>query len=263
MPNSGQWEASNNSRFKTPDEYRDYLYSDERMGVRTEIFINQSLPILAKASVGYGYYHVVTYQDLMPAKFQHMLEDAAERYPFLALDKIVDGVGTMNSHRLLHRLHSPGKRMRGQPFGLFRLDDDDLLTMDYFDQMAPHIRQDTIGQRVSLGRGITALYRDGKYENIRNAYRLMNSMGLLSVGVVDASGKLILPPDVAHNRSDSHGTVIVNSERQSWLWVRHAGQDTALREDGADLIMEELEQYTPTPENVDLAAMFPGVRFVR
>jgi hypothetical protein len=255
-PGSGAWVASNNSRFKTEDEYRDYLFSDERLATRARIFTELSIPALAKASRGYDYYHVVTYNDFLPAKYREALEEAALRYPFLILDKIVDGVGTMNAHRLLRRLYEPGGRERGEAFGLFRLDDDDLLASNYFTQMAAYVRPDMVGFQVSLGRGVTALHSAGGFTNFREAYAPMNSMGLMSVGQVDDAGLLVLPADASHNRSDRTNPVVLDSRELSWLWVRHNTQDTTLTFGDEDRTLLEMSRHPELSPDVDVAGLF-------
>lgn len=255
-PGSGAWVASNNSRFKTEEEYRNYLFSEERLDTRARIFTELSIPSLAKAAAGYDYYHVVTYNDFLPSKYRVALEECALRYPFLILDKIVDGRGSMNSHQLLHRLYGEGGRERGEAFGLFRLDDDDLLAGSYFEQMAKHVRPDMVGYQISLGRGVTALYDGDGFTNFREAYAVMNSMGLLSVGQVTADGKLVLPADASHNRSDRTNPVVLDSRRLSWLWVRHNTQDTTLTFGEEDKTLAEMNRHPALSPDIDPADLF-------
>lgn len=258
-PNSGAWVASNNSKFTSEDEYRAYLFSEERLSLRTKIFTEYSLPILASASSGYEYFHVVSYSDTLPAAYESALTDAAEEYPFVILNKYVGGHCTSNTHHVVARLFGPGgARSRGEAIGLFRLDDDDLVTADYFRRMAQHVREDNVGYQVSFARGITALYRDGLFENFRETYHPMNSMGLLSVGRVTATGQFELPKEVSHTRSDRANPVILDARHLAYLWVRHETQDTTLLYDGASKTVDEMNRFPVLGSDVDLKALFPS-----
>ena len=259
-PNSGAWVASNNSRFANEDDYRRYLFSDERLGLRAQIFIDYSLPILALASTGHSYYHVVSYSEELPTKYEKILEDAARRYPFLVLNKYVGGHCKSNTHHVAARLYNPetGDRARGEPIGLFRLDDDDLLSVEFFNRMATHIRPDNVGYQVTFARGVTALYKNGAFENMRESYHPMNSMGLLSIGRVTSTGQFELPREVAHNKSDRANPVILDSRHIGYLWVRHETQDTTLLFDGPSRTLDEMNRFPALPKDVDLPALFPA-----
>lgn len=259
QPNSTAWFASNNSQFKNEDDYREYLFSDVRLAPRIELFLNRSLPILARGSVGYAYYHVLSYSSLLPSQYRNLLIDAAERYPFLVLNEYVEGHCESNAHQLARRLFSTEHdgRISGEPIGFFRLDDDDLLSVNYFRDMSKHVTPENIGSRVTFGRGLTALYRDGNFENYREVYRPMIAIGLLEVGTVDRTGKVITPPDVPHTQSDRHGPVILDSRNISFIWTRHDNQDTALTYRSGGRTLEDMNSYPELSGEHELGRLFP------
>lgn len=230
-PHSPNWLASNGSRFRTPEEYRDYLYSAERLDVRCEIFFDLSLPQLQRSSEGLDYRHVVSYSDTLPAPYQERLENAEREFDFLVLDRHPGGASGNSLSSVASRMFGPNGSAGGPgtPFGLFRLDDDDLVSADYFQQMSTYITSANVGMQVSFGTGVTALFDGGRFFNPRVSYSALNSMGLLSVCVVDDAGALVRPVDASHNRSDRFNPVILDSRNISYLWVRHVTQDTSLR----------------------------------
>lgn len=256
-PKSSSWRATN-GRFSTPEEYEAYLYSDERLTVRCRIFLEQSLPQLEAAAKGYDLLHVVSYSGNMPRKFQRLLEEAAARYPFLVLDCHSDERRPTDLDALA-REHVGA----GGVYGTYRLDDDDLLTVDYFDQVAPYLRPENAGMQVSLASGFTALYRDGQYSNFRETYWPMLAIGLLSVCRVEADGSVVKPAHAPHHLSDRTNPVILDSRKPSYLWVRHLDQDTAM-DFGADealsKVMSSMARYPAAPYDTDIAAVFPSIK---
>lgn len=253
-PKSSSWRATN-GRFATPEEYEAYLYSDERLTIRCKIFLEQSLPQLEAASKDHDLLHVVSYSGNLPAKFQQLLEDAADRFSFLVLDRHSEGRRPTDIDALAReRLGGAGA------FATYRLDDDDLLTVDYFNQVAPYVRPENAGMQVSLASGLTALYADGKYSNIRETYWPMLAIGLLSICRFDTDGSLVKPAHAPHHLSDRTNPVILDSRKTSYLWVRHVDQDTAMDfnpDEARAKLVASMSRFPAVNEYVDLANLFP------
>lgn len=226
-PQSGAWKASNGSRFKTERDYRNYLFSDERLSNRIDIFINYSLPQLALASQGHHIAHLISYSELLPTKYEEMLQRAAEQYSFIVLERQQSGVPRVVLEDLCRKTLMDSSDPQ-QPFGIFRLDDDDLLPADYFEQNVPYIRSEFVGMQISLGEGISAIYQDGQFFNARKVYHPMLSIGYMSVHRFDADGIMSKIPAVPHSKSDRHYPVIMDSRKLGYFWTRHTEQDTVL-----------------------------------
>lgn len=246
-PQSGAWKASNGSRFKTERDYRNYLFSDERLSNRIDIFINYSLPQLALASQGHHVAHLISYSELLPTKYEEMLQRAAEQYSFIVLERQQSGVPHIVLEDLC-RQTLKGSSDPQQPFGIFRLDDDDLLPADYFEQNVPYIRSEFVGMQISLGEGISAIYQDGQFFNARKVYHPMLSIGYMSVHRFDADGIMSKIPAVPHSKSDRHYPVIMDSRRIGFFWTRHTEQDTVLGlvESDAQSRVESLKRHMNT-----------------
>ncbi|WP_367645854.1 glycosyltransferase [Paenarthrobacter ureafaciens] len=253
-PQSGAWVASNGSKM-TEAEYLEHLFSDERMEPRADVFFNYTLPMLALAAKGnYAYKHIVSYSDILPAKYQAQMEAAAERFPFLVLDKISTGGSGLNVAKTARALMAEQGLPLTSVFGSMRLDDDDILSADYFEQMAQYLTEAHVGYVVSLARGITALYEGGQFYYARDAVYPLHSKGHLSICQYDAAGNLLTPVGSSHNRSDRVNPVILDSRKFSHIWVRSVTQDTALYqlEQGRDgqlkRIYQDMESYPALSE---------------
>ncbi|QNN82267.1 hypothetical protein H3H54_14500 [Brachybacterium sp. Z12] len=217
QPGSTAWHASN--RFATQDEYRDYLFSAERLDPRMDIFLSMALPQLDLAARNYELRHVVSYSTLLPLPYQRQLEAAAHKYPWLVLDKVA-----------LRSPHvDPMSYAQAGMVGSYRLDDDDILPTDYFDRVTPYLTEAFTGMLVSLAAGLTAIYRDGGLYFTRRAYVPMIAIGLLSIHRKYEDGSIDSPPAAAHNYSDRAAPVILDSRKPGYIWVRHIEQDTNVR----------------------------------
>lgn len=266
-PNSGGWRASNGSRFSTVEDYQAYLFADERLDPRCEIFVNHSLPQLAIAAEHYDVAHVVSYSAHLPEKHQRILEDAAEKFPFLVLDRCEGGTPTITPLTIARREFRSVDRPAGASpaFAIFRLDDDDLLPVDYFEQMTPYVRPENAGMMVSLGEGATALFIDGSYYNVRKCYAPMIAIGLLSICQFQANGDLLQPRGHAHNFSDRKNPVILDSRKLGFLWTRHASQDTSLgwgereTDDMHDVIRRYMDKYPAASLDDGFGEAFPVI----
>ena len=257
-PRSSSWKATN-GRFTTPEAYEAYLYSDSRMGVRCKIFIEHSLPQLEEASRGHDIFHVVSYSANLPRKYQDQLEAAAQRYPFLGLDRHEDGRIPTDLDGIAQAYFA--ERPFDIPvYGTYRLDDDDLLSADFFDQMAQHMRPDNIGMQVSLAAGFTALYEDGVYSNVRETHWPMLAIGLLQICGLDDTGLPVKPIHAPHHLSDRSNPVILDSRKPSYLWVRHVDQDTAMdftKELARANVLTQMAKYKEPGIDVNIREVFP------
>lgn len=264
-PDSPNWLASNGSRFKTAAEYREYLYSEERLDVRCEIFLDISLPQLQLASEGLDYRHVVSYSDTLPVKYQELLEQAERDFAFLVLDRHSAEGSTNSVLGVAREMFGPvgPPHLAGRAFGWFRLDDDDLLAADYFMQMRDYVTDANAGMQVSLGKGVTALLQDGAFYNPRVTNHPLIAIGLLNVCKFDSRGGLVRPVDAPHNRSDRFNPVILDSRKVSYFWLRHVSQDTALSgpetsaADQSARTLQDMSRFPRVRSMDELSSAFP------
>ena len=257
LPESRAWRATRD--FANPSEYRDYLFSDERLSPRADVFFNLSLPLLDQARKDHQYRHILSFSDELPAKYQLKVEEAAERYTWLILDRHVAGIGAHNADRVARNL----MRGRGENegvYGTFRLDDDDLLPLNYFDRMDRLMGKFSVGMYVSLGAGITAIQQCGKFWNARKVVQRMFSAGLMSVSRLNADTTVTRPLNyLSHHLADERAPVIVDSREPGFFWTRTILQDTSFSRDKMDYERLNLElRHLPVAEkSLDVLPYFP------
>lgn len=181
----------------------------------------------------------------MPEVYQQKIQEAAEIYPFLILDRHVNGQGSVNPYRVAYDAAKDSST-----FAFYRLDDDDLLSTDFFDQTAKYVSPHFAGMRVSLAQGITALFDGQHFSEFRSSYHPMIAIGLLDIYGLSPNGSMIRPPDAPHNRSDRYGSIIVNAEKPSYFWTRHIGQDTSYQSANAmEDVLNALDKFPSLAPN--------------
>lgn len=253
QPGSTAWHASNKTRLSTPVDYRNYLFSPERLEPRMDIFLTMTLPQLDLAARGHNLRHVVSFSTYLPGKYRKQLEAAAEQYPWLVLDPCAVGEFPTDP------LELAGVGM----VGAYRLDDDDILPADYFDRMSPFVTEAHAGMFASLASGITAIYRDGQLQFTRYSYVPMIAIGFLAIHEKRSDGTLVSPPPASHNLSDRAAPVILDSRAPGYIWVRHLEQDTNLHaanlpvEKRLQSLVKYLGERPPATDRAEFDRYFP------
>ena len=257
VPESASWRASNEQSGLSEGEYRDYLYADERLSLRTDIFLNHTVPILELAAKDFNVKHIVSFSESLPQNFKSRLHEAAEKYEVLYLDELPDGDnGWTAVRRYMQTTGFAGT------FGRYRLDDDDVLSAHYFRTTAKYVRQEFEGMLVSMPLGIEAVYVDGQFFHLREAHTPMNSMGLMSICAVKEDGTVVEPQSGPHDKSDRFAPVILDASQMGYLRAIHAGQDNAMRHEPSVVMARLMENMASFPPFTDVAAFesaFPTV----
>lgn len=235
-PGSTAWKLSKLSE----EEYLSSLYSDVRLESRFDIFFNKAMPLYSKMAGGRFYRHIIQYSSKMPKKWRDRLVNESSKYPFVVLCE-------------LGRDPLPipyGNSLRGCPSGvlaMFRVDDDDLLSIDYLDSLSKYAKKEFIGMAVNFGSGLVASYEAGKYQDFRLCHRPFLALGMAFIGYFDSvANRVSLPSGGNHMFMDKHMPTVVDSKKPMFVWTLHREQDTRLDaklRDGKTKIQSVLNQY--------------------
>ena len=216
VPNSVAWNVSN----FTEQEYIAHLFSDERMNVRAKIFSELSIPLMDKMKGNFKFYHIISYSSILPNKWKELLSGLAKKYPFIYLheaDKTKE-----------NPIYSVLKDKNEGSVAFFRLDDDDLLSINYLNNLSKYNNPAFKNMAISFGKGIAGFYKDGNYIDFRDVVQKYPSMGQAYIGYWK-DNTLELPPLYSHHNLDQNIPVIVDSIKTMYLQTYHATQDTHYR----------------------------------
>jgi hypothetical protein len=216
LPNSKMWNLSQLSE----QEYLIKLFSDERLALRFDIFINKALPIYQEMSKKYNYRHIVHYSNLLPEKWKKILIEAASKNPVLYLDEVYYKIESTTIMANLLNTKESGVAV------YFIIDDDDLLSIDYLDQLSAYARHEFIGMAVSFGFGIVCIYSNGCLTEFKEVRQSLLSQGQAYIGNYNAyNKKLTFPQQVDCSKIDMCTPTILDSRSLAFVWTHHESQD--------------------------------------
>lgn len=254
QPDSGAWNLSRDARGL--QDYRDALWAPERLNPRATIFLDLGAPILQRLADRHDYTHIVQYSDTMPELWLSQLRVAAQRYPVLTL---VEASTPPDLGRLVHQIVRDSDRP-SRPVVQFRLDDDDLVGVDYLDRIAEFSTRADAGRAISLATGYTGFFRDGGLVGpVRKIRRVFGAQGLAYVGWYDrGADRVDIKAGGKHYQVDRRMPTLVDSRVPAYFQMRHVGQDTLLNEEEAErAIQASLEKLTVIKSTAAVANAFP------
>ncbi|MDQ0854842.1 hypothetical protein QFZ79_002953 [Arthrobacter sp. V4I6] len=233
-PGSPSWKTSRSGVFKTPDEYMAYLFSEQRLRMRADLFFTKSVPALAAMAKNHDYKHFVLYSELLPQRHKELLYAAASEYPFLIpveWNKTVRGTGIEEVTPLIEE-DLAGKFTADddvQPVTWFRLDDDDVLAADYLTCLEKYRTANHIGMAISFGLGLTAYRGEHELMNLREFYHPKSAQGMAFVSAFDPRQRRFTASTPGHHhRVDTVMPTILDSSDHMFFQIRHGDQDSTL-----------------------------------
>lgn len=236
------------------NEYTSALFDEERMRLRTDIFLNQAIPVYQSWAEKHSYRHIVHFSSDLPATWRTHLEDAARRYPILQLDEVTDRVKADQIMKtdVLAQPDETDLVVR------FRVDDDDILAADYLDRVDQLVIPEHFGYAVSFGLGIAALHDGRSHSDFRVMRQILPSAGQAYIGRFNRSTNGLEGVSLGpHDRIDTTRPVIFDSQEPMYLQTYHDNQDKAFGKDDDPLIRHR-KHPTLEDESV-LATKFPTV----
>lgn len=265
-PDSPDWRLTRTQGATDPELYEKMLFSDSRMEPRVRIFCDISAPIYQRMAEGHNFYHLVFYSSRMPSRWKDELERASTKYPVLKLIPVDTGK-LDSSFYVKQSLVSMQENINSLIY-VFRIDDDDILSVDYLDQVKPLVIDQHVGFAVSFADGYAGLFENNQYVEIRRHVQALSSMGQGVIGRwLSEQFELELPRINNHTKTHYNRTVLLNAQRSSFIQTRHTGQDTALSEgDGRmDLasqrqeVKSKFERLKTVIEREKVVEQFPSI----
>ena len=245
-PESNAWNISGFSE----NDYIAHLYSDERLLLRMKIFIDYSLPLLEQMKKNYLYTHIVSYSSNLPEKWKKCLFDAANKYQFIFLHEVDTYLGNP-IYNILH------KQNKGMSVAYFRLDDDDLLSINYLDQLAHYNNIAFKNMAISFNKGVVAHFNKS-YVDLRVCNKQFLAIGQAYIGSF-INGVLEIPLNLSHHNLDSQIPVILDSREFTYLWTLHDEQDSNHRKNMVKVI-DQLAGYSTIKEDMSVEKYFPSIK---
>lgn len=241
------------------EDYLKKLFDVARLNDRIFLF-SESLKALDKARKHsqYSVYHYVFYSDLLPDEYKNKLLGICNNYNFI-YPVMLESTEKRSLHKIISLdLVSKDKIKNNDLIGLYNLDDDDFLGIDYFKYSEKYLKYEFLNFKVSYGLGMIGLYSKEKFFNVRESYFPKVNIGILSLGRV-SNDDLQLPVGGSHMFIDKTTPIILDSTKTMYFWTRHHGQDTnSRRKDEFGINLSNLDSMTLVSEH-EVQKVFPEV----
>ena len=235
IPNSTAWLISSQKKDATQiaqiEEYKRKLFDSKRLDFRISFLEKVTLPLLDEASKGYKFVHIIEYSDSLPSVYIDKLKELQDRFSFLQLNEYnIEGISSKKAQDIAIDYFGLKKvNDRDVMVGMFNLDDDDCISVDYFKRCNKYLNKYYHGHSLSLGLGVAGVF-DESYElsNIVEMYYPKVNIGLLRIGVYrHQAQKMVFASLGAHMKADRYAPTIIDSREVAFFWSKHKAQDTA------------------------------------
>lgn len=252
------WRSTNSGTFDSADEYRDWLWAPDRMEPRFTIFGEHAAPTYQRIAERHDFRVLVQHSHDLPDQWLDRLRDLERRYPAL---RLVPLPGWEEARDTVRRdLFRDG---RTGMVVMLRIDDDDLISTDFVDQLAPYSGRRFEGWAVSLGLGLVGRFTDGRITDLRHFALPLSSIGQAYVGRFDRRRKKLNLSPLQHHRKVSQVLpTVLDSREAAFVQVRHGLQDTRMgvAPDAAeDKVAAELKRLEKVAGSPTLRAKFPSL----
>jgi Putative rhamnosyl transferase len=227
------------------EEYKAYLFSDERMNARIALFssitaesIARQLPCDANL-----FFVVLTSEDLPAehrAKLDEVMRDVEKRSDFTCA---VIGVPSEGLHEPLTDAFIDDQFAGGpdQRFATVRLDDDDALAVSFCQRLTTHLDQGLCGYPVSFAYGYEGVvHADGRFTDVRHWNHPKASAGLAFTNAWTSTDGYADPRRHVymlgrHITIDLADAVLIDSRTPAYFKTESEHRDSRVRAYRADL----------------------------
>lgn len=221
-PDWAGWRATNSGVFNSLDEYREHLWGANRMKTRMRIFGQWAVPHYQAMAAKHDFRVLVQHSPDLPDTYLGQLRELADANPVLRLAPTPNFVEA-------HQGIRDEMRVDGQtgPVVMLRVDDDDIMSADFLDQLDPHVTPEHRGWAISLGYGLAARTDSKGLIDFRLMTSPLIAIGQAYVGWYDRpSGDLDISPLLHHRLVHRKLPTILDSRSLAWIYVKHPWQDT-------------------------------------
>lgn len=234
LPNSRAWIISKDrDHAEDVDQYKSTLFNNKRLQFRMKFLKTLTLPLLQEASEGYKFIHFIEYSSLMPALYIEELKKLESNYDFLHLIEYDEkGCANKSRNEEVIKKFNLKESIEEQYIGMFALDDDDCVSLDFFEKNVRYISKPYKNFVISNGLGIHAFFDEKeRVTKITEAYFPKVNIGQIRVGYYSSRSPDVIhyPRLRSHMFADKDTPLILDSRSMSFFWSHHIYQDTKNR----------------------------------
>lgn len=221
--NNNAWVIGRDNGF---EEYKQELFSEERMTLHEQLFFNVTVPSLKNMSPDKTTILLFTSEELPEENMKKLigLSEEMKNLEVIPLSSSGGVIGKMQSH-LTKKLDSFDQDIC---YATIRLDDDDALADDFESEIYKYIDPLYRGHAVSFSNGYEGIYEDGGYSVFTERKSPKIAMGLSFIQVYEKGSGL---KDISvyglgnHTKVDDKYPTVINPIKPMYIRTVHAGSD--------------------------------------
>lgn len=204
-------------------KYEAELFNDQRLKDRLHLLGEVSAPTYQKMAEKYDYIHLVQYSPELPREYKNSLMKISKKFPVIQPVEVTD---ESMSDSVMKHVKTWDSAFRGT-FAWFRVDDDDLLSVDFLPALDRYVRPENIGMAVSFPKVFTAQYASGRLTDFHQSYLPRHSIGQAYICYADLNlGQITSPEIFSHATVDKVMPLITDPTGVRAFHTRHAWQDS-------------------------------------
>ncbi|GMM72683.1 hypothetical protein MTsDn5_26350 [Alteromonas gracilis] len=227
------WQAGRNGL----DNALKTLLDEERLRDRCDIFFNYQLPLIDIAvAKGFKIIHQCLHFDDLPIWVMDLIEEASIKYEWFR-PRAFSFDDDLNLYGLIKEdiidICETSEEQDVLCCAGIRLDDDDLINIDYFEKLERYLVESFAGFCVSFPKGYAGVYRGSEFTEFYDFYESKIALGLAQVFVYDVINKkflndYLMPPG-AHGTVDNRVPTIIDATNEPvYLRTFHENNDFML-----------------------------------
>ena len=239
------------------ESYKRKVLDEERLATREVIFFDYTVPSFLQShrrllKDGVLLRLNIAISDQLPERLRKRFDVLVDRYPEAFNIKVV---GESESHNWSEVIGEELKKVTDNfsigsddlVFANFRLDDDDLLSDQFFSRLADYVDHRYEGFYVTFPKGFVGVY-DGLYKSFYCINKPYLAIGLSKIcryccltDKVETDSPVVT--EVSHTKIVEDSKTILDSSFEAYIWTMHKFSDTRSVDRNGEQSMDKINRF--------------------
>lgn len=240
-------------------EYKKDILDKNRLGLREKIFFEHTVPIMKKtkeiyAKKGINFFFNVAISDQLPvdllARFKKLNDANADLFNVVKVSEDEPHSWLDIIQSKLTEIRGSNCKFRSSSVSLinFRLDDDDVLSLDYFKSLENYLKEEYAGFYLTFPQGYVGIYGDESFSEFYKINKPYLAIGLAKVCIYSSLENRILTDlpivnAVSHTKIVNDSRTILDSSVVSYIWTMHKYSDTRSLDSNHESSLAKIYNY--------------------
>lgn len=220
------------------EKHKKRILDKSNIDFRLHVLINHSLPnLLNNIPEDVCLKIIILYSNLLEDNTKYILNNYASKFNEIFLESrseedYLNAIGSIKKCLIDNNKTNNNKTVL---FASFRLDDDDILSTKYIENISKYITKDNINKFISFSNGIECLWKDKSIDKLCFYNKEFIAIGLSHIGLFDnRSFEFLTEPQtiycgLSHFDIPKKYNHIIDDTPNMFIYSRHNLQDTSIK----------------------------------